>query len=654
MWVLKGNGANNKDKRYCLLGGMDYTLGRINCDIMLEDRSVSRVHAEIRVPPCPKEKQSDPNIKPELMLFDKSKFGTFRVTSSGDIRVTPNQSTTVRDGEVIKFGLAGLVFLVCWEGAYMCFSGPVHLDHVPTEKIGYIVVSPEHATHLITQELSLTPKTVIGIGRAIPLVTPEWISSANQKKITLENGLPDCHSFLPPIASDYVEALQTFNLHPVAQRKTLFSDMNFVFLDHSQYQLLSGMVACCNGHNWTWFTSPDPPENLDQCKKIFAVSPAPENISPQTERKLHTLKSELNATIIPEDQIAMCILMVSVSPLSPALSSSGGNEGSESPTATVPKQQPLPATPVTKYSSNSTQAKSATSTVKKTSPKPAENAKTTSSAANEFKRPTTPPSVPAEPIPSHARQSQHTPPSVSKATPGSGPKVSPTRQTEQQPAEFKPDDDTTKRRESRIPSNSPTKAGADDAEAPELSASESPKKEKRESLMQVTTQPLMREPVAKQFRKSSCTPEKRRTVMLRPKDTDPFSASSTQQQNDAADSPHPPHSHSHPHPHPHTHSHSATTTTAPSRNKPRTGTDHVHSPKDDSDEELPVIPPRFTSPPSTSPREPTTKKSRRSGLKGCLVDHVTSPVAWWILPRIPLTTLEGYDNNKDPLWPRYI
>ncbi|KAH3768015.1 hypothetical protein Pelo_106 [Pelomyxa schiedti] len=138
---------------YYLFPRNDYSVGRLGCDIIVGDRSVSRWHALIHV--------GDPKEKAVIEVKDRSKFGTYKTTLSGYMRIEPKAWTLVHSGETLRV------------------------------RAGVVTYDPLLATHLITPEIIVTEKILIALSRAIPIVSPEWVFEMTHKDYTLVHGLPD-------------------------------------------------------------------------------------------------------------------------------------------------------------------------------------------------------------------------------------------------------------------------------------------------------------------------------------------------------------------------------------------------------------------------------------------------------------------------------
>ena len=75
MWIFQCTA--DEDRKFIVLPGKDYVVGRRDCDIVIEnDQSVSRKHATLRVT-HPEANIANVHKPATLTLTDVSKFGTF-------------------------------------------------------------------------------------------------------------------------------------------------------------------------------------------------------------------------------------------------------------------------------------------------------------------------------------------------------------------------------------------------------------------------------------------------------------------------------------------------------------------------------------------------------------------------------------------------
>ena len=109
MWVIsvKKEGSGEESEKYRFRPG-EYTIGRLNTNINLTDKSVSRTHATIHVVRI----LDDELKKTKMYVSDNSKFG---VIIDG-VKMESNKSKLeVKEGSIITFGTCKTEFKVEFE-----------------------------------------------------------------------------------------------------------------------------------------------------------------------------------------------------------------------------------------------------------------------------------------------------------------------------------------------------------------------------------------------------------------------------------------------------------------------------------------------------------------------------------------------------------
>ncbi|KAL6489358.1 hypothetical protein MHYP_G00030990 [Metynnis hypsauchen] len=236
MWKLQP--AESESGVFYLLPGKEYVVGRKNCDILLaNDQSISRVHAKLAV------------TEQTVTLKDSSKYGTF----INDEQLAAGSTKTLRGGDRVTFGVFQSKFRLELNSVVVCSScvdneGKVALSQAVQSVGGRLVNSwSQDCTHLVMPTVKVTIKTICALLCCRPIVKPEFfteLSQAVQRKETF----PKSENFKPEIDEPSL-AKQEVDLGPRPERKSLFKDKTFVFLNAKQMKRLSQAITCGGGRS---------------------------------------------------------------------------------------------------------------------------------------------------------------------------------------------------------------------------------------------------------------------------------------------------------------------------------------------------------------------------------------------------------------------
>ncbi|GFS47882.1 nibrin [Trichonephila inaurata madagascariensis] len=235
MWKLKH--VNKEHLENYIFVGEDFIVGRKDATLLINnDPSVSRRHAVIYVK-HPEGNLSDPNKKSSLFLRDEgSKYGTFK----NGIRIT--SEVELQNNDQVKFGQFDSEFRIhnqplivttsCLEiSAKKSLRKTIHA-------LGGSLISEwqPSCTHLVMTEVKVTVKAVCCLVSAKPIVKPEYFQE-------LKNNLKDSatvtltNRFIPPIGEALIDKdVVSFDIN--LQRKALFKNKTFFFLDEKQFKKL--------------------------------------------------------------------------------------------------------------------------------------------------------------------------------------------------------------------------------------------------------------------------------------------------------------------------------------------------------------------------------------------------------------------------------
>lgn len=296
MWILISLNEHGQEEgpHFLLHKSKKYTLGRKDCDILINDKSVSRVHAELLVAPL--KNPSDANSLAKLTVIDKSKFGTF----VNRVRCEQDKEIILKEGDIIVFGVNNSQLKVKYQPIDICFS------NVKTEikasvqttlsKIGAHVYNdyvPTKITHLVMSELEVTSKVLLALTEGIHVITPQWLLDIEAKNDGLVSPLPNVSKYLPPLKEDECTLSQ---FKPDPSRKTLFSGKTFVFMTEKQYLKAYRIVETAGG---TTVKSFHEHEVTKSPKKKKPAAQVVEKSEPFTVDYL--LKNRASCFIDPED-----------------------------------------------------------------------------------------------------------------------------------------------------------------------------------------------------------------------------------------------------------------------------------------------------------------------------------------------------------------
>jgi len=294
----------NQDNSFWFSAGQTVTVGRKGTDIVVEDKSVSRKHAELTVQPS--QDVTNINNQSKLLVKDCSKFGTFLKKE----RISQQELV---DGDQIRFGVSGSWYQVFYKPIVICTSNidsALKLELLQKiSKIGFLVEDFSVSTHLLMKEIRVTPKVLLALVEGIPIVSPNWIDAVLARPIT-DPSLPPSEKFLPPVVKEPSLDLNEIDYTTIPSRKTIFAGRTFVFLHAKQHAALSDLIERAGGEAVPVFDKKD--------AKFFAKFENASILEPLSEdtefikHNLNVLRS-LNFKTVGQHKLGLSILRVDVS-----------------------------------------------------------------------------------------------------------------------------------------------------------------------------------------------------------------------------------------------------------------------------------------------------------------------------------------------------
>ena len=253
MWILQPTDNNPLQSFLLHKCNYEYSIGRKDCDILIDNKSISRKHCTIKLPP-----QTN-----SLVIQDFSKFGTFikrekerekeRIVDGIRIDLPPPVSNNQL---LIWFGPQSLPFTLMQLNFSFSFSGiPTDLKKsyasLCFESLGIEVVNQwsNCCTHLLMKTISLSEKVILALLDCKPIISINWITEINSTNLSINNSLLNWNEkWLPELDELLSSSFITKNLFlPNPKRSKIFTNFVFLFFDSLREEKMNRIIQYANG-----------------------------------------------------------------------------------------------------------------------------------------------------------------------------------------------------------------------------------------------------------------------------------------------------------------------------------------------------------------------------------------------------------------------
>jgi hypothetical protein len=337
----------------------NHSIGRKDCAIPVNDKSVSRLHAVLSVE-FPKEHVYDLNTMPQPYLLDKSRFGT--LVNNKRIKKDVNQE--LHDGDEIRFGvnqnryrLSYQPITIFWNPSSFSLQEQDEIQtnaqrlgaHLSIKIIGSTLSLMKETCTVISSQLLLS------LVEGLPLISPAWLYAAATRQ-TLALPLPEYTKFMPTFGGDVPKDLGpslTNAARASDKMATLLASKTFVFLSEVQFRAMGEVVQATGGSVVESFEEEDDSFFCLHAPGSCVVDPAStlkgENLIDEGEKHQFNLQKaktfqELGVSLISLQEIGLAIVhrnaekyCNSPRPRSPSTSTSTliGNSSSKDTSLTI-------------------------------------------------------------------------------------------------------------------------------------------------------------------------------------------------------------------------------------------------------------------------------------------------------------------------------
>ncbi|KAF6768898.1 hypothetical protein AHF37_11631 [Paragonimus kellicotti] len=242
MWELIQYGRNGTETSVVLNSSRVWTIGRVGCDIIVPDKSVSRTHAVLKV-----QASVDGNL--DFTLIDRSKFGTFLngVALAG-------RQCQLTAGDHITFGAEpGVGVRLQRKTLHIAVSS---MDRVTKQRMktiltllqGQILEScTESCVALVMVHLVVTAKVICALLGLVPIVTPAFMEAFLEAASRVPFVRPDPNSYLPPLRESRLSTNDAVRFLPNEVRRSLFQSKKFFALTKEQLTQLEPIIRLGQG-----------------------------------------------------------------------------------------------------------------------------------------------------------------------------------------------------------------------------------------------------------------------------------------------------------------------------------------------------------------------------------------------------------------------
>lgn len=310
MWKLKSTKKEHWDHYIfvdedCIVGRKDSTL------LISNDPSVSRKHAVLSVR-HPEENIGFPSRKSSLFMRDEgSKYGTFK----NGVRLTNEEQLS--EDDIIKFGQFESEFRIYYEPLIVTTSC---LDIVSKNKLkkviqklgGHLVSEWQPAcTHLVMSLVKVTIKALCCLVSLKSIVLPEYFEELYEKLKSSASTIP-ASRFIPPIGESLIDK-DSVSFDVNLQRKNLFKNKTFFFLDDKQFKKLH-LGIMMGGGKASMLSEDQVDLDLLSYENTCFIEPTKGELKEETNNLLKEILNNLqkkNFRMIPESDIGLAVVYAS-------------------------------------------------------------------------------------------------------------------------------------------------------------------------------------------------------------------------------------------------------------------------------------------------------------------------------------------------------
>ena len=214
-------------------------------NVILENQSISRVHAEVRCHAQQKEESVQ-----RLELVDQSKFGTF-INGS---QVAKGASVTLKNGDEVRFGTIakGATFRAQWSPVFLLCSSVSSSVKSGLRKLcpavgGHMLKAwDKRVTHLVQDKIVMTEKAMLALIDGVPIVTAEFFEAILGRKEAI-TPLPNPQAFLPEVSQGTTQSVTREDFEVNLARKTMLKGHLFFFFTEKQHAKHASVITHASG-----------------------------------------------------------------------------------------------------------------------------------------------------------------------------------------------------------------------------------------------------------------------------------------------------------------------------------------------------------------------------------------------------------------------
>ena len=246
MWILRCQNNLSEDSRSFNfhVKGKDFTIGRKDCNVELETKSISRSHCSIKF-----------LSNSSFCITDHSKFGTF--VGENSERIVGCYSAADEEYILIKFGPQSMPFSLSSLDLKVCFSS-ISLDQ--KQQLGKICdtlwieksfIWSKSCTHLVMDSISLSEKLLLCLLDAKPVVSTKWLEEiwreCQESAVSTFNvnlWLENIDSYVPELDEVMKKSalLKKSLFLPDKKRISFFKNILFLFFERSTKEKMQKII----------------------------------------------------------------------------------------------------------------------------------------------------------------------------------------------------------------------------------------------------------------------------------------------------------------------------------------------------------------------------------------------------------------------------